>query len=116
MHALVAFLVAEPDGSSPSICTVSGTNLQIHASTTSVKIEKLDEMRDQLLELLGQDVLDGKVDSQKITVGGRADGSDLLLAYVHTSDTFTIASLGAWSRVKTTKLCEALVAYGLVAP
>lgn len=116
MHGLISFFVStDATLSDSSTCTVNGANLEIHASTTSVKLTSLDELRTAILELLGQPSGDGVVDTEKTIPGARSNGSDLVVK-LSTSGLITIGSLSSWTAVKANELCVALVQYGLVTP
>lgn len=115
MYGLLAFWFSSTDflGPDKDQATVVAGGLEIVNNLCVVKLDKLDELRIALKEILEQ-AADGVIDGSKIVVGGLSSGSDLVVTYTLATDLIKVGSLPSWSRTKATKFHEALVAFSLV--
>ena len=103
----------------PSSCIPVAAGLQIHASTIVVKLDKLDELYEDIAEALAQ-ANDGNDRTEWTIYGGRSNGTDLELQFTRdpgvdrSFDTVTIATVPAWKRTKAEFFQVGLVQYGFV--
>jgi hypothetical protein len=95
--------------------------LEIHASTTAVKVSALDELHAFIAEALAQPV-DGADRTGWAVYGGRSTGTDVTVTFVRDPgadrelDTIQILSIPAWKRSKAEKFLLGLTTYGFVTP
>jgi hypothetical protein len=95
--------------------------LEIHASTTAVKVTALDELHAFITAALAQPV-DGADETGWVVYGGRSTGADVTLTFTRDPgadrelDTIQILSIPAWKRSKAAKFLLGLTTYGFVTP
>ena len=115
LYELLSFRIAT-DALTADWSTVLVVPTGIQVGSVIVKPANIDEAHAAVLELLVQPAGDGIDDTQKTIPGGLANGSDLVIAYVRSTDTVQFGANPPWSRAKSgTGLCGGLVAFGIVA-
>ncbi len=108
-------------GTDPSECVPVAAGLQIHGSTTVVKLTALDELHVFIAQALAQPV-DGADETGWTIYGGRSTGADIPITFVRDPgadrelDTIQIFTLPAWKRSKAGAFLLGLTTYGFVTP
>lgn len=120
MLTSLGFAVSSDDpATDASSCVPVAAGLQIHGSSTIIKLDALSNLYANVAEALAQP-FDGNDRTEWVIYGGRSTGGDVIVHFTRAAgldrslDTVSIMGLAGWKRLKSEFFQIGLVQYGFV--